>query len=814
MKTMMMIGNAHIDPVWLWQWREGYHEVKATFRSALDRMNETPEFVFTCACACYYQWVEENDPEMFEEIRARVKEGRWVIVGGMWIQPDMNTPSGESFARQLLYSQRYFAEKFGVTANTGYNVDSFGHNASMPQIFRKAGIENYVWMRPSIVENPNIPEGAMIWEAPDGSQVCAYRIFGEYTGSSKIPEKIDRLFQFSEKIGRPVMCFYGVGNHGGGPTIQNLKEINAYMAEMPRGNEIAYASAPDYFREIRESGMELPVWKSELQHHASGCYSTHSLSKHLHRETENALQRMETLGVLSRTLTGHEQRAPFIRQAWENLMFNEFHDIMGGCSLPESLDEVVMQLNESLSIASREENAALQRISWKVDTMKGHPENVRSKESDWKLWGNRSQGTPIVVFNPHAFEAEGTVLVRRPIRAVCDDQGNPVAAQVIRATRTNGTDLYDGIFRAKVPALGYRLYWMFLEGENIPQSELIANETTLENAHIRAQFNPRTGALTHLIQKSTGADALSGDASAKLMDIEHCDTWAHMIFKFDQPAGKFSDAQIKVLENGPVRAVVRVTTRFAQSVLEQKYTLYAGSDQLEVEARLDMHEKFRMLKLCFPTNAQMDVAEIPYGAIERTGNGNEEHCQRWVAMQGENGGLAMLNDGKYSYSAPNGELRMTVSNTSIFADHYGQSTRDDTCRFMDQGEQRFNYVLVPYSGNWRNAHLNRRAAVLNCPLPSIAETYHEGPLNGEFCGIEVSSDSVTVGALKRAENGKGHVLRIAESIGQKQTVTVDLKLLNRKWTLDLGAWEIRTVYLPDDPAQSPQNILLTELDAE
>ncbi len=151
-----MIGNAHIDPVWLWQWQEGYQEVKATFRSALDRQSETEEFVFTCACADYYRWVEENDPGMFDEICARVKEGRWRVVGGMWIQPDCNMPSGESFVRQFLYSQRYFYEKFGLTAKTAYNVDSFGHNAMLPQIFKKAGVENYVMMRPGRRENARL----------------------------------------------------------------------------------------------------------------------------------------------------------------------------------------------------------------------------------------------------------------------------------------------------------------------------------------------------------------------------------------------------------------------------------------------------------------------------------------------------------------------------------------------------------------------------------------------------------------------------------------------------------------------------------
>ena len=168
-KTIKLIGNAHLDPIWLWRWQEGCGEVLQTFRSALDRLKEYKDFVFTCSSAAYYQWVEEIDPEMFEEIKAMVKKGRWVPVNGWWVQPDCNMPSGESFARQALYSQLYYYEKFGITCKTGYNVDSFGHNAMMPQILKKSGMDHYVYMRPMEWEK-SMKDNVFTWEAPDGSQ--------------------------------------------------------------------------------------------------------------------------------------------------------------------------------------------------------------------------------------------------------------------------------------------------------------------------------------------------------------------------------------------------------------------------------------------------------------------------------------------------------------------------------------------------------------------------------------------------------------------------------------------------------------------
>src|SRR6185369_2630009 len=220
--TLHMIGNAHIDPVWLWQWQEGFHEVRATFRSALDRMNEYDDFIFISSSAAYYQWVEQSDPAMFAEIRQRVAQERWQIVGGWWIQPDCNIPCGESFVRQALYGQRYFKAKFGVTAKVGYNVDSFGHHGMLPQILKKSGMDYYVFMRPQPHEK-GLPGRLFWWESDDGSRVLTFRIPFEYTSTGKDLEQYIRRAAGELKAPlNTLMSFYGVGNHGGGPTIENI----------------------------------------------------------------------------------------------------------------------------------------------------------------------------------------------------------------------------------------------------------------------------------------------------------------------------------------------------------------------------------------------------------------------------------------------------------------------------------------------------------------------------------------------------------------------------------------------------------------
>jgi len=823
-----MIGNAHIDPVWLWQWREGYQEVKATFQSALDRIDESDDFVFTAACADYYRWVEENAPEMFKKIQQRVSEGRWKIAGGMWIQPDCNMPSGESFARHLLYSQRYFKEKLGVTVKTGYNVDSFGHSAMLPALLKRAGIDNYVFLRPGEHENAEIPFPLFKWVSPDGTGVNAFRIIDGYGSSFGTVEKdVENALAMEEKMGYPIMCFYGVGNHGGGPTIKNIASIHALK---DKGVKVEFSDPDTYFAEIEKLGVEMPVWNNELQHHASGCYSATSLIKMLNRRVENALVRCEFFDALSDKLCEHTAKP--LTQAWQNLMFNHFHDVMCGCSIREAYDDAKQQLGEALSIASREENAALQKISWAVDTVGGIPGRLRSKESHFALWELDGLGSPIVVFNPHPFEVESPVQLYGAVAIVTDDNDNEVPVQTVRASRTNGQDKWDSVFTAKVPALGYRLYWAYLAEKGAASNErdrkirtpedtsdevaastgLKVTETSIENDKIAVKFDENTGAIVSIVSKETGYETLSAPATAKLIDIEHVDTWAHMVFKFDKEKESFANARFTVLEKGPVRARLQVVTGVLDSKMTQTYTLYAGKDQLEVDVRLDMQEKFRMLKMCFPVAAKDPVsrAEISYGFIERVCDGAEETGHRWMALSGEEGGIGLLNNGKYSFSCENGEIRLTVANTSIYADHYGQQTRDDQCIHADMGMQEFSYAIVPFAGCWKKAGLARRGEVFNRALPWIIETYHEGKLPTSYEGLKVNAANVTVGALKRAEDGNGYIIRLNETAGIATKAVIEAPMFGRTIEVELGPVDIKTLLIPDDAAAPVKEVLFTE----
>ena len=763
MADIYMIGNAHLDPVWLWRWQDGFSEILATYRSALDRLYEFPETKFTSACAVYYQWIEKMAPDMFAEIQEMVKQGRWEIVGGWFLQPDCNIPSGESFMRHTLISQRYFKEKFGVTATTGYNVDSFGHNAGIPKILRAGGMENYVFMRPSLTEQGRT-ESVFWWESDDGSRVAAFRIPIRYNLNATSVHQLEQIIEKANAENQDMMAFYGVGNHGGGPTIRMLHSFN----EMDR-KELRYETVGTYFDKVRND--DLPTIQGELQHHARGCYSAESSIKKGNRKCEENLIAAERLCLMANRLTGAKYPAKKLNKAWKNVLFNQFHDIMGGCCVRTAYQDASYLHGEAMSITEQEINVAMQNIAWHIDTLQG--ETLPSYKYDlhnkgqWAIWEHEVLGTPVVVFNIHPWPVRQTVQVYAYASKMTDDKGKEIPFQLVRGEHTDGIDKMNTAFIAEVPAMGYRVYRLFTEKESAEsfQSELQAAESTLENSLIYLELDKTTGDICKLVDKKNGNTLIDQPCKAILLDETACDTWAHDKKYLGEKCGEFAASKFELTELGPVRASIRVTAVHENSSIQRTYTVTAGSDQVQVSAKIEFREKHKTLKFTFPMAEETVTAQIPFGTVTRQGYTGEESCQKWFAS----GNLCVANDCKYGYDTCDGQMRLTVLRSAIYADHFAQ--RDEHNVHMEQGIHEFTYSLYPACGNSGN---ERKAAQLNFGLRRVMGSFHKGSLPENQGCVSCDCENVMISAIKQGEDGNGTVLRLYELEGKDTAAQITM----------------------------------------
>ena len=790
-----LIANAHLDPVWQWCVPEGLSLVKSTFRSALDRMKEFPDYTFTSACAAYYKWIQLGEPEMFEEIQQRVREGRWCVVGGMWVQPDCNLPSGESFCRHTLYSQQFFKEHFDRIATSGYNVDSFGHNGMLPQILLKSGMENYVYQRPdNRKEKSGMPTEALHdWQSPDGSVVHTFHIPDSYCGDVQEPRFEEHYYGLKQ----PTMVFFGIGNHGGGPSKEQLKRADEYV----RTGDWKYATPDTYFAEI--GGVERPTVREDLQHHASGCYSAHSRVKNLNRRAETELVAAEKLDTLAGWLTGSPLHRPAIEAAWERVMFNQFHDILAGCSIKEAYTDAENAFGYARETALGVNTFAAQRISWRIkttDILEGKDSEMRNR-----LWYRDGEGSPVVVFNPHSFPVKAVAQFgTEPITKVLDSRGNSIPFQMVRASYTDCIYTYKCIFEAEIPAYGYGVYYLYQQESEAAgpfATDLSCGADYLENSKVQITFDPDSGAVSSYRLKDGDvqfADGLLG--RAVVCEDEPNDTWGHDVFDYNVDIGAFGNGRLELIETGPVRATVKSVTTYGHSTLTRYYTLYNDSDRLTVRTVLDMNEAYKSVKLSFRAAVHNDTVtySMPYGFIEKPANGQEEPSHGWCDIcDGSGKGLGLLNTSKYSFCAIGNDLRMMIARSCAYLDHYGQSKRDGEVEVLDQGVQEFTYEIFPHEKK-ANAALFRAAEVLNTPLQTHEETHHDGPLPPTYSALTVDRDNVVITAVKGAQDGNGYILRLVEVGGEATTATVTVAALGVSFTMTWDPQEIKTVRITAD----------------
>ncbi|WP_426517438.1 alpha-mannosidase [Diaminobutyricibacter sp. McL0618] len=832
-RTVHMIGNAHIDPVWLWPWQEGYQEARATFKSAIDRMDEYPDFVFTCDQMVLLSWVEESDPELFARIVQREAEGRWVNVGGWWVEPDCNMPTGESFARQGLYGQRYLQSRFGRPATVGMNVDPFGHNAMLPQILKQQGLIGYCFLRPGPHEL-SMPHTTFWWEAPDGSRVLGYRIPFEYASHEReVDRQTEKAIAQLDRTLSDVMVFYGVGNHGGGPTKNNIESIYRFD-RMGTFGSMKMSSPPQYFDELTArrgmQGMEdLPVWRGDLQHHAPGCYSAHSGIKLWQRKAQAALLSAERWAAVVALRDDVDYPRDDLERAWKQVLFNQFHDVLPGSAIESAYDDARDQLGEAIAISKR------------IIT---RSQNIIARQIDIPLDPTKQ---PVVVFNPHPWPVTHQIELQYQTGAqptgmhMTDADGNVTPSQTIQSVSALADQGRGAIaFQAKLPAFGYRLYYLESGAapagtvwSNRPPQPLTASNTVLENEHLRVEWDPSTGWLSSLLDKSTGVDVIAGATGPHTQICQDpTDTWGHRVVSYNWPGVEMHTDRIVLREDGPLRARLRVERSWGRSTMVEEFILGHESDQVEVRVTIDWREQAHLLKLRFPVMLDDPAAtyEIPYGTIERPVNGSEEPGQSWVDLTGRTAGnaqagLTVINNAKHGYDvSPAGDrdgewvspsIGITAVRSPVFSWHDPRLLEPEGIyTYQDQGTQSFTYLLVPHRGDWRSTDPTRRAAQLGSAPRAMLETFHDGTEPATQSYVDDGAGSVMITAIKGSEDtgesGTDLIVRAVETRGHAASVRLELPVIGRSIDAEFGANSLRTWRVPKDSSRPIAEVNLVE----
>jgi len=752
-----LVGHAHIDLSWLWRWEETVADIATfTFKGTLAQMDKLPGLTFAQSQAAIYEAMEKDYPDLFQRIARKVKEGTWVPVGGMWVEPDLNMPDGESLARQLLYGKRYFLDKFGVDVKVGWNPDSFGHNGQLPQILKRAGIDSYVFGRCAPAPDPT---HLFWWEGMDGSRVLGYVPPGWY--NVDLRDGVRKILQDARKNTdiRDFMLLYGAGDHGGGPRNADIVAIKKYRND-PNEPRLEFDVPEAYFKRIIEKAADFPVVKRELNFTFPACYTTQAETKKNNRQLESLLLAAENFSAVAVT-SGYRDYYPErdLDEAWKIVLRNQFHDILDGSSIGPVYDEVAEFYDQARKRGERALDFSLETISNTIDT--------------------RGEGFPVVVYNPlfwartePAF-AEVTVPPDAKTARVwagavrmTDGEGKDVAVQVLEKRIADGTTVFRIVFIAEnVPSLGYKLYRIIPSEKVWDGPEVVrARAREIENEFLRVRLDPKTGWVESLYDKTAKREVLAGAGNVLEAITDEPESMSAWELGLNDTVGRAGEggAAFELVERGPVRVVLRVKSRFRDSTFEQDLTLYRGVPRLDCRLRLDWQERNIMIKAAFPLDLKTPAArfEIPYGSIARPADGTEVPALRWVDVSEESGeyGVSLLNDSKYGFDVKGNVMRLSVI--------HGATAPDPEA---DRGKHELLYSLLPHRGDWKAAETTRRGMEINSPLIARVPLIHGGSLPKVHSFVRVGPGNVILSALKK-EMGyaeRGLVLRLYEIHGVK-----------------------------------------------
>ena len=808
--TYYLTGNSHIDAAWLWPWTETVDVVKRTFGTALQLMYEYPKYTYTQSAAAYNEWVAQKYPEMNAEIKQRIQEGRWEVVGGMWVEPDLNMPDGESLVRQLLVGKRWYKQAYGVDVRIGWNPDSFGYNWQLPQIYKKSGMDYFVTQKMTWNDTNQLPFKLFWWESPDGSKVLAY-FPHDYANNNlrqtRLAEDMvtarDRAPGMTE-----MMDLYGIGDHGGGPTRAILDEGFHWTPEAAMPSETAtvhpkmeFGTAQPFFSAIEKKiapqspewdyasiakgykappevpGMvSIPTWKSELyfEYHR-GVMTTQADHKRNMRESSEQVLNAEKWASLA-WLDGKPYPGAEITEDWKKVLFNQFHDLAAG---------------SGIGVIYKDAQKDYDVVRWSTNEIKANALATMAEQIDTTGKG-KDAGAALVVFNPLGWERSGEVAV-----AVSGFPNGFILHDPKSGSEYHSADLpremVDGVAQyrvpvADVPAMGYATLQLAPECQGAACGARAAavqpgvkeenGAFILESGNLRVAISKHTGCITSLYDKRDKFESLAGKGCGNELQAfkdtpKDYDAWNIDPGTLDVAPTVLNKADsVEPVAQKPgtnAMPAVRVTRSWQQSKFVQIISLDRFADQVDVDNQIDWHESHILLKAAFPVNASSDHAtyDIPYGSIERTTKRTntwekaqfEVPAQLWADLGDGQHGLSIINESKFGYDAAGNVLRLTLLRSPKWPDPDA-----------DMGHQHFRYALYPHAGTWQQAMTVRHGWEYNYPLQAIVASAHPGTLPASHSFVSVKPENVVLTAVKKAEDANSLIFRVYEWAGNAGTV--------------------------------------------
>ena len=766
-----LISTAHFDTQWNWDVKESIEDyLHRTMVQNFWLFERFPDYVFNFEGANKYAWMKEYYPQEYERVKQYIRDGRWNVVGSTWEPNDPNIPTGESFIRNVLYGQEFYKKEFGKKSNDIYLPDCFGFGWTLPTLASHCGLKGFStqklqWRKADFYgDGKKMPFPIGVWQGIDGSKILGVLDAGGY-GTSYFYDDIsqnDRIIKRSQRGPENTsFTYYGVGDRGGSPTLPSVYSMQQTLKEGEGPVELIVTSPCRIYEDFYpfENHPELPEWNGELlmDVHGVGCYTSQTGMKKLNRRNEQLGAAAELASIAGELLGGMSYPEEALRENWQRVIWHQFHDDITGTSIPRSYtyswnDELIAQRRFADAITHGVGNVA-------------------------RALDTRVDGEPLVVFNPLATGRKEIVYatVSLPASAkgikVTDERGKTVPSQII----SRDGDKADVAFAADVKPASFTVYGIKPTKTSQERSAIMINGNTIENSVYRLTLNGN-GDISSIIDKRVGKELVDPSHPFSLVvftDNVSPDYPAWELYKkvLDGPREEINDSvSISIADNGPVKGSLKVTRRWKDSEFTQFVSLTEGGadDIIEIDNCFDWYGKKALLKAEFPTTVSAPMAsyDLGHGYVKR-GNNEDKSFEvlghKWADLSSPDGsfGITILNDCKYGWDKPDDNtIRLTLLHTPEAGQHYRYQDH------QDHGRNTFRYGIAGHMADEVASDAAAKGDAFNQPMLVFTTERHSGKLGRQWSLLDVDGKNIEVKAFKKAEDGNGYILRVAERHGK------------------------------------------------